>query len=290
MARIERRVASASWIDERLWSPALPEVDHGSLGRYTNNTHMRRSVLTGEEAYRFSNFLEAFIEVDAQGRITGNGFTDASKMYRGTSFAELESEVFETRRHVIDTAPDRVQFKQLVGCRTQSPEEIAAAVGMVVGAGIGGVFLGPLGAIAGGWIGHEAGREFIEELLVFPPIWTELSLTIYANGRSQGELLRHSHFPSNCYYLQADASNNNFTRDSIYDARSHKDYWLAHGWGRGNPWNIPQPSGLGDNRTALLQGSAGGTARCTGPVRGSIAVHSGEVHGGARIPGPTGYA
>ena len=288
MARIERRVASTSWIDERLWSLTLPEVDHGSQGRYTNAASIRRSVITGEDAYRFANLLEAFIDVDSQGRITGNGFTNDSKQYRSLSFFGIESELFRTRRRTLDTASDHVQFKQLVGCRTQSPEEIAATTGNVIGGGVGAL-LGPISSFVGGWVGQEVGREIIEELVVFPPIWTELSLTIYADGRCEGALLRHSVFPSNCFYLNPDQSNNNFTRNSIYDARLRKDYWLAHGWGRGNPWNIPRPSGLGDNRTASLQRPTGGTAYRTGAVRGSIALHNGGVHGGARRPGPVAY-
>jgi hypothetical protein len=281
MARIERRVASTSWIDERLWSLTLPEVDHGSQSRYINATSIQRSVITGEEAYRFSNLLEAYIDVNPDGRITGNGFTDASRQYRAPSFFDIESEVFPMRRETITALADRVQYKQLVGCRTKSPEVIAEIVGMGAGYAISPV----LYPIIGRKVGREVGRELVEEFLVFPPIWTELSLTIYADGRSEGAMLRHSDFPSNCFYLNPNNSSNDFNRHSIYDARSRKDYWLAHGWGRGNPWNIPNPTGWGDNRRASLRRPTGGSAYNTGEVRGSVALYSGAVHGGARRPG-----
>lgn len=79
MAKITRSTATTSWIDERLFSLTLPEVDWGSQDTYINSSTIRREVILGAEAYRFANFIEAFVEVQGS-RITSHGFTSRSGM------------------------------------------------------------------------------------------------------------------------------------------------------------------------------------------------------------------
>jgi hypothetical protein len=291
MAKITRSTATTSWIDERLFSPTLPEVDWGSEVRYTNNQWVHRPLIIGEEAYRFANFLEAFIEVQNR-RIVSHGFTNASRLYRAPSFFEIESEPFATRRQ-ITTSARSVTFKQLVGCRTRSPEVVAEVIGSVAGAVIGGVLASPFGAvvpggIGGGVVGHRVGREVVEEFMVFPPIWTELSLTIFIDGRSESELVRHSLFPSLCLFSQNAERRDLYHREELYDARAILDTWKQRGWGAGNPWHIPEPRGWGDNRrhASLTRGSRTGHGNFNGPVRGSVASQTGSVLGGSSRPGP----
>lgn len=287
MDAIVRSAATTSWIDERLFGPALPEVDWGSEARYTNNRSVGRDLIVGQSAYRFANFLEATIRVQNH-RIVASDFTHASDLYRSPSFFDIESEPFAVRRSRI-ASPEAVTFKQLVGCRTRSPEVIAGVVGGVVGGGVGFNIGTVLGAVAGGVVGHRVGREVVEEFMVFPPIWAEISLTIYATGRTECELIRHSLFPSLCFYSQRRDRAERYQRESIYDARLLIDRWKQRGWGSGNPWNIPNPQGWGDNRrhASLTRGSRTGSFNHNGAVRGSVAAGTGSVLGGATRPGPT---
>jgi hypothetical protein len=173
---ITRSVATMSWIDPRT---GLPEVDkRGDPGE-----QVPRDTILGQLAYRFANFLEAFLRVDKDGKVLKYGFTEASGMYRNLSFLKIPSEPFDIIRNKPISAGSSVCFSQLVGCRTQSPEIIAESVGSI-----------------GGPIGAQIGREIVEEIMVFPPIWTELEMTIYADGWFEGRLRRHSIFPSLNFY------------------------------------------------------------------------------------------
>lgn len=181
-------------------------------------------------------------------------------------------------------------FRQLVGCRTQSPERIAEGVGGVAGAAEGSSF--GIWGVVGGWLGgRRIGREVIEEFMVFPPIWSELSLTIHADGSSDQQLDRHSLFPSLCFYHLHPGNQELYDRTSWYDARSRLNTWKQNGWGDGNPWHIPNPSGWGDNRERhanLGREALQGIANFSGPVRGSVATYQGSIRGGSRRQGPIG--
>ncbi len=294
MEAFVRSAATTSWIDERLFGPTLPEVDWGSETTYTDGRSVGRGLIVGQEAYRFANFLEATIHVHGN-RIISSDFTEPSDMYRSPSFFDIESEPFAVRRS-INIGRNAVTFTQLVGCRTRSPEVIAEVIGAGAGAGtgaglglIGGGGLVPTLSALGGWFGHKIGREVVEELMVFPPIWSEISLTIDVTGKAECKLIRHSLFPSLCFYRQHDERTGIYQRNSIYDARLILDKWKQQGWGSGNPWSIPNPQGWGDNRrhSSLTSGSRTGSINRNGPVRGSVAASSGSVLGGSTRPGPT---
>jgi uncharacterized protein (TIGR02594 family) len=49
---------------------------------------------------------------------------------------------------------------------------------------------------------NDIGRKLAEQILVFPPIWTELELTIYSDGSFEGNLARHSIFPNISFHIQ----------------------------------------------------------------------------------------
>jgi hypothetical protein len=142
---------------------------------------------------------------------------------------------------------DRVCFRQITGARTVSPELIGEFVGAGVGAGAGGGLL-PVAA--------RIGRKVAHEFLGFPPIWTTLALTIFADGRSEGAVVCHSLFPSMSYYAM-DVIPGVATRREVsvfelvgrpYDAVANLDRWKKDGWGSlpaspsgpcgGNPWGL----------------------------------------------------
>src|SRR5438552_5115395 len=93
--------------------------------------------------------------------------------------------------------------------------------------------------------GRELGKALAKFGPVFPPIWTELSLIIKANGSHSGSVRRHSLFPSMSFYVQdskAVPSGINFERADYYDGTASRfDDWFLHGWGAGNPWGVPFP-------------------------------------------------
>jgi hypothetical protein len=218
--------ATLSWIDPRT---GLPETDVGDPGTGTTRADI---ISQRDRYYRFSNFLDAWVRVDDGGNIVGHGFSAASGMYRSPSFLHIPSQVIGVVRDV-KLILYGVIFRQLVGCRTQSPE--------VIGSGVGGVVGGAFGGIVGGYVGEKAGGYVAGKVKGFPPIWTELELTMRADGTASSRLIRHSLFPSNCYYTQQAAPTTSYGRVSLYDGMPNYQNWLDHGWGGGNPWGYPAP-------------------------------------------------
>ncbi len=181
-------------------------------------------------------------------RIISGSFTQDSKIYQNPSFAKIKSEAFETKQSKTQF-PDKIIFQQTAGARTVSPEVIAEAAG----ASAGGGFLSPLlGPIVGPIVGDRIGRK-MGHALGFPPIWTTLQLTVFADGRSEGAVLCHSLFPSMNFYAHVGgtAGMPRITASyqlvgTSYDAVSHLEEWKANGWGAlranptgpcpGNPW------------------------------------------------------
>ena len=253
-------VASLSWIDPRLFDKkSLPEVDHnGDPGDF-----VFRDLIVGAKAYRFANFLEASITVTDKGDIIDYKFAPESTMYSNTSFRGIMPQSFEQKSEVVATPKgDGIQFRQIVGCKTVSPETIGAvtAVRSVFGAlGIPRGWEGAFGTSGAANATADVGKAAAEQIRVFPPIWTQLELIIYNDGGFEGRLLRHSLFPSLTLYIQfysVEALTVNITKYKKiggYDSRSRIDEWRATGWGpilpsanksgpvAGNPWVIADP-------------------------------------------------
>jgi len=191
--------------------------------------------------FRFVNLLEAKVLVTESSppRIISAGWTPASRIYKNPSFGKFASEAFDPMR-TINNQHDRVVFQQTVGARTVSPEKF----GEIVGALEGPPILIP--------ITEKIGRKVAHALMGFPPIWTTIQLTMFADGRSEGKVLRYSLFPSMSFYTHPDesmgqpriSSSYQLVGDS-YDAVQELDDWKVHGWGslqngsgpcKGNPW------------------------------------------------------
>lgn len=222
-----RSAATVSWIDA---ATGLPEVDPVAPGQT-----VQRSFLTGATGFRFVNFMEVWADYDTnRNTIIGHGFTPASGIYRGPSFAGVPSQVFQPIQQV-QVGREPITFKQIIGARTQSPERV------------GGMLGGPLGNILGSAVS------------AFPPIWSEISIKIFNDGRNEDAVLRHSIFPSLTFYTRAinasgaPSQTGSYTRTSFsgtgyYNAVPHLDRWKTTGWGAvragtsgptgGNPWNM----------------------------------------------------
>lgn len=238
MAHIFRveSICTLSWINGKT---GLPENDEDGPP-----DKIPGGLLTREDdalPFRFVNLLEAKVLMSdsAPPRIISAGWTPASKIYKNPSFGRIPSEPFEPMQ-TIHNRHDRVVFEQTLGARTVSPE----VIGGVVGAAAAGPILIP--------IGYREGRKVAHELSGFPPIWTTIQLTLFADGRSEGKVLRHSLFPSMNFYTRTVESGDLARISSTYQLVGHSydavpelDHWKKHGWGKlhndpgpceGNPW------------------------------------------------------
>jgi len=264
---ITRSVASFSWIDPKT---NLPEYDQGNPG-----STVRRADVFGKQKYRFANFLEGRITVEGHGRIVEARVTDESGLYLAPSFLNIPPVAYGYFPRV-QRFYGRATFTLLVGARTHSPEFIGRVTGENVGVVAGSRLLPPgVGRAIGRKVGGWAGRAVAAKTLAFPPIWTEVELTIYADGTATGKLLRHSAFPSVSFYFQPPVIlrpgvignmrtgpapwvplavlPDTYWQDtaSYYDGDSAKlAHWKKNGWGPtsgttvardGNPWGLTEP-------------------------------------------------
>jgi hypothetical protein len=234
---IKRAIATLSWIDPRT---GLPEVDKAGDPGPTIN----RALITGRAAYRFSSFLNVTAR-SLDGRILDYHVEPDSGMYRSPSFLGIPSAPVGNIGQYAVSMGSAVVFRQLVGCRTVSPETIG----------------GTVGGILGGPIGQRLGKEAAEYVSAFPPIWTEIEMTIYADGNWTHQLIQHSLFPSVSYYA-INAAGLFERQGRSYDAVPNLERWKQKGWGPmlpgkggptpGNPWRMTSPKGWGGSTTTNI--------------------------------------
>jgi len=244
--------AAISWIDSRT---GLPEVDVAPPG-----PTVLRSFITGNSGYRFANFLDVTVNFDDVRRtIVGQSVTAQNGIYRAPSFAHLPSWNFPVTTNVA-TGSEPLRFTQNTGARTISPEMIGGAVGaglgIAGGAWAGGAIGsagGPIGtvggAVIGAIVGGIAGEITAHQVTGFPPIWSELKISIFNDGRATIELLRHSLFPSLSFYVPDPSTPNTYIRTPVaggatfYDGMPNLARWKAEGWGpmRGGTTSGPTP-------------------------------------------------
>lgn len=214
--------AAVSWIDP---ATGLPEVD-----RVVPASSVDRSFLTGSSGFRFANFMDVWARYDtSRNTIVGHGFASASGIYRSLSYGGIPSRPFETIRRVA-VGSEPITFTQIVGARTESPERIGGLIG------------GPLGNILGSAVS------------AFPPIWSELRIRIFNDGRTEASVVRHSLFPSLTFYTRP-GDTGRYVQTPVsgsryYNAVPNLDRWNEAGWGAqqssaggataGNPWNYEE--------------------------------------------------
>ena len=234
-------VATFSWIDPRTH---LPEVDEGDRADVID-----RSSILANQGYRFANFLEATVSVTTANTgpvvLIGNqvGYTKDCGIYRSPSFLGIPSYAYPIKLFEPVYIEGGVEFRQIVGARTQSAEVAAQKLG-------GPVF----GAI---------GAAIAQKLLAFPPIWTDLKLTIRYDGTYSSDLIAYSLFPSLTLYensltscislaLRPGSACQAFEKKFGYDGMANYDRWMndGKGWGpqqrepnpcEGNPWGATEP-------------------------------------------------
>lgn len=243
-----RAIATISWIDK---ASGLPETDPVAPPASITPDDIYHKV-----SFRFANLLTAHVLAGPEGVLSA-WFGPDTGLYTRPSFLGTPSEKFPTKRS-LETST-KATFRQTTGARTQAPEI--------------------LGQIAGG----RAGKELAEELSAFPPIWAELELTIDKNGAMTHKLVGHSLFPSVSYYVCNVAGSQQYGYTTLglispYNGVPNLETWKKTGWGPrtstagpsgGNPWDIPNPEGWGDNRGAKKFGGFRGGSSGGGGSTGS---------------------
>jgi len=155
------------------------------------------------DLFRFANHLEAWIEVDDAGHITGHGYTGggligsttlrigpASTTFTAFSYPDLQAEP--------EVGDDFVRFRQTVGGRTGAPMPRT--------------------------VSH---RPFVQ--FNAPTVWTTLELVLHTDGRAEWTVPGASQFPRHWVYDERGAL---AAKSGLTDFRT----WSKECFGDHSPW------------------------------------------------------
>jgi hypothetical protein len=204
---------------------------------------------TGDR-FRFANVLQAWIDVDASGRITDCGYDGGGQMgattvsvaglrhrFQAVSLADLRREPFR--------GADRVTFVQTCGGRTGLPAPR-----------------------------RVRRRPFIQWRA--PLVWTTLELTLHADGHADFAMLGASRFPRHWVY---DPDGRLALKSGLTDFRD----WYRKCFGRSTPWGEEDsPALVTAVETALEQSLSTQLMRGTKPrikrvAAGTVLARQGEA-------------
>jgi hypothetical protein len=199
-------VTSLSWIPSEAIEGAQRMVFDSGITHYdspppTKGMDVER--LREEDRFRFANQLRAFITVDDEGRIVDCGYEGGGLM--GSTLVNLRAVKHRfqaVQLPDIQREPERgdgwVRFVQTCGGRTGVPAPR-----------------------------RVRRRPFIQWQA--PLVWTTLSLTLYADGRSEHALIGASRFPRHWVY---DADNTLSHKSGLTDFKD----WYRKSFGKHSPW------------------------------------------------------
>ncbi|HEY7873847.1 MAG TPA: cyclic nucleotide-binding domain-containing protein [Actinomycetota bacterium] len=204
--RIESAVTSLSWIPSEAIESALVAMPFDvGIGRYDppppevigDFEELKRS-----EAFRFANLLHAYADVE-DGKVVGAGYLgeahlSVTRMQLGPRELVFEPTPFPPLRRDPEIGDGWVRFVQTAGGRpgVPAPRRVKRP---------------PYIQIAG------------------PTVWTTLTLTLYADGRSEGELTGASPFPRHWIY---DSSGKLVQKSGLIDFKT----WYREVFGQKTPW------------------------------------------------------
>jgi hypothetical protein len=204
--RIESGVTSLSWIPSEAIESALVAIPFDvGIGRYDppppevieDFDELKRS-----ESFRFANLLHAFAEIE-DGKVVDAGYLgdahlSVTRMRLGPRELVFEPTQFPSLRKEPEIGDGWVRFVQTAGGRpgVPAPRRVTRP---------------PYVQIAG------------------PTVWTTLTLTIHADGRTEGELTGASPFPRHWLY---DSSGKLVQKSGLIDFKT----WYRTAFGHKTPW------------------------------------------------------
>jgi Cyclic nucleotide-binding domain len=206
LTRVEGQVTSLSWIPSEAIEGAQRLAFDSGVTHYDPPPPpdgMDLDTLQKEDRFRFANDLRAFIEVDDAGQITDCGYLGGGVM--GSTLVNLRAV-----RH-------RFQAVQLPDLQRE-PERGDGCVKFV--------------QTCGGRTGVPAPRRVRRRPFIqwqAPLVWTTLSLTLYADGRSEHAMAGASRFPRHWVYGADD-------RLSLKSGLTDFKDWYRKSFGKHSPW------------------------------------------------------
>ncbi|HEY6426829.1 MAG TPA: cyclic nucleotide-binding domain-containing protein [Acidimicrobiales bacterium] len=251
--RRESRVTSLSWIPTEAIQGAQRLAFDSGITHYDPpppTEGMDLEALQAEDRFRFANDLRAFITTDESGRIVDCGYLGGGMM--GSTLVNLGAV-----RH-------RFQAVQLPDIQRE-PEHGDGWVRFV--------------QTCGGRTGVPAPRRVRRRPFIqwqAPLVWTTLSLTLYADGRSEQALTGASRFPRHWVY----GANNRLSHKS--GLTDFKD-WYRKSFGKHSPWGDEDSEALVSAVESALETAlsaqlmqGGGKRRVEKVPAGSVLVQEGE--------------
>jgi hypothetical protein len=155
------------------------------------------------DRFRFANRLGAWIDVNKKGEITragyeGGGHMGATTMRIGRIHRTFEAIALPDIQRTIEQRPTFARFTQTCGGRTGLPAPR-----------------------------RVRRKPFIQWQA--PLVWTTLTLTLYADGRAEGEMIGASRFPRHWVY---DAEGKVSHKSGLADFKD----WYRRSFGKHTPW------------------------------------------------------
>ncbi len=206
--RLESSVTSVTWIpSEALTGPMRLPMDMG-IGHYDDpppdvirGSEELRELLAADR-FRFANELRCWIEVE-DGRIvdhgqTGGGHLGGTTVRLGTFSTTIAAVAYPDLRPEPHVGEDFVRFTQTAGGRTGAP------------------------------MPRRVSRPPYVQFIA-PTAWTTLTLTMYADGRTEHALTGASPFPRHWIY---DSEGKLVGKSGVIDFKS----WSLHWFGTQSPW------------------------------------------------------
>jgi hypothetical protein len=204
--RIESSVTTLSWIPSEAVTGLNKAVFGSGFTHYDDpppdvidDLDVRRAT----DRFRFANLLSAWIDVDDDGRVTDGGYTGGVSMGSTT----------------VSVGPKQATFAAIALPNLQQPVELNDTYARFV-------------QTVGGRTAVPAPRRVSRPPFVAfqaPTVWTTLSLTLHADGRSEFELIGASAFPRHWVY---DDNGKLSAKAGLADFHE----WWRTSFGSNTPW------------------------------------------------------
>jgi hypothetical protein len=204
--RHQSSITSISWIPSEAVEGSQRMAFDAGLAHYDDpppDEFTDLEALRAADRFRFANVLDAWIDVDSDGRISDSGYAGGGLMGSTTVKLGPVARTFEAvGLPDIQRAPERrksfVRFVQTAGGRTGVPAPR-----------------------------RVRRKPFVQWQA--PLVWTTLSLTIHADGRVEGAMEGASRFPRHWVY---DKDGRLSHKSGLADFRD----WYRKSFGRHTPW------------------------------------------------------